>query len=313
MNVLVTGGCGQLGREIGLVGAPAGVRYIFSDIAGRDGAVRLDVTDAEELRAVCARERIDVIVNCAAYTDVERAEADEARADLLNRAAVAGMASVAAELDIFLMHISTDYVFDGSSSVPYKETDVPRPLNVYGRTKLAGERAVAASGCCHVIIRTQWLYSPFGRNFLLTALRVMRDRPQMRVVSDQVGAPTYAADLASFIARLLGSGMTARTGASRQAFALAGGLAGTEAPADTGRILHYSDEGSCSWYDFALAIREATGSGCEIMPCTSGEYGSRAVRPRYSVLDKSLVRETLGVDVPQWRDSLLSCLRRISF
>lgn len=305
MNVLVTGGCGQLGREISLVDAPDGVRFIFSDIAGRDGAVRLDVTDADEVHALCIRERIDAIVNCAAYTDVESAEGDEAGADRLNRAAVAGIASVAAELDVFLVHISTDYVFDGCSSVPYKETDAPRPLNVYGRTKLAGERAVAESGCRHLIVRTQWLYSPFGRNFLLTALRVMRDRPQMRVVSDQMGAPTCAADLASFIVGLLGRG----------ASALAGGRAscGAEAFGDIGGILHYSDEGACSWYDFALAIREATGSGCEIVPCTSEEYGGRVVRPRYSVLDKSLAKRAFGVEIPQWRDSLLRCLRRISF
>lgn len=289
MNVLVTGACGQLGREIAGLHVPCGDRYVFSSVHGtEDGrVVPLDITDRESVRRLCRRERVDVIVNCAAYTDVERAESDAAAADLINHRAVANLADTAYDMGALLIHVSTDYVFDGEATIPYKEDAPTHPLNVYGATKLAGELAVAGSGCRHMIFRTQWLYSPFGKNFLLTAMRTMREKPRMRVVSDQTGSPTCAADLAELIVGLIARDDTGHTG-----------------------VYHYSDEGSCSWYDFALAIRELTGSDCEVLPCSSADYPSKAVRPRYGVLDKTLVRETFGIGIPHWRDSLSRCISR---
>ena len=290
MNVLVTGANGQLGTELRLCSAGSGHDFIFTDVTDIQGVetVHLDITDADAVRAVCDSESVDLIVNCAAYTNVDAAEDDEATADLLNRIAPSNLAQVAAGRNIPLIHISTDYVFPGEASSPLKETDRPGPVSAYGRTKLAGELAVAASGCGYIIIRTAWLYSPFGRNFVKTMGRLFETHDSVNVVVDQVGSPTYAHDLAAAIMHIIETGQTGRSG-----------------------IYHFSDEGAISWYDFAEAILELKGGACRISPCLSSEFPSKVSRPHYSVLDKSLFKDTFGFDIPYWRDSLKDCIQRL--
>ena len=284
-RILVTGANGQLGSEMRLLGAASGNRYLFTDVA------ELDITDETSVAQCVREERIDAIVNCAAYTDVDRAEEDEAAADRINRAAVGNLARAAAAVGATLIHVSTDYVFSGDAHTPYVETCVPKPLGVYGRTKLAGEAEVEASGCKALIIRTAWLYSEFGRNFLKTMLRLTAERERLTVVFDQVGTPTYAGDLARTIFGIVESG------------------------AYDGRegIYHFSNEGVCSWYDFAHAIAaEAGRTQCEILPCHSSEYPSKVTRPAYSVLDKSKIKATFGIKIPHWRESLEICMRNLA-
>ena len=229
-------------------------------------------------------------MNCAAYTDVERAEEDAAAADLINHRAAAYLAEAALETGATLIHVSTDYVFDGRSCVPYTEEAAPAPQSVYGRTKRAGEEAVIASGCKYLIFRTAWLYSAWGRNFLKTMLRLTAERETLRVVCDQVGTPTYAGDLALGIFSIIESGL----------------YKGNEG------IYHFTDEGVCSWYDFAVEIAAAAGhTRCRIEPCRTEEYPTRAVRPAYSVLDRSKLKHTFGIEIPHWRESMLYCLRQI--
>lgn len=293
MNVLVTGANGQLGTA--LRGASrdsarlSGDRWIFTDIAQAPGVetVYLDAADAAAVRLICESEKIDVIVNCAGYTDVDKAEENQATADLLNRVLPACMAEAARACGAFLIHISTDYVFRGDRPVPYSEDAAPAPTGVYGATKLAGERAVLDSGCRSLIFRTAWLYSSRGRNFVRTMLALMASRPSLRVVYDQVGTPTYAPDLAELIARIIADRDFSHTG-----------------------IFHYSGEGAVSWYDFAMAIRDLSGlQGCEVLPCLTAEYPTKARRPAYSVLDKAKVRRTFGCRIPHWHESLVRCLR----
>ena len=290
MNVLVTGANGQLGTELRLCSAGSGHDFIFTDVTDIQGVetVHLDITDVDAVRAVCDSESVDLIVNCAAYTNVDAAEDDEATADLLNRIAPSNLAQVAAGRNIPLIHISTDYVFPGEASSPLKETDRPGPVSAYGRTKLAGELAVTASGCGYIIIRTAWLYSPFGRNFVKTMGRLFETHDSVNVVVDQVGSPTYAHDLAAAIMHIIETGQTGRSG-----------------------IYHFSDEGAISWYDFAEAILELKGGDCRISPCLSSEFPSKVSRPHYSVLDKSLFKDTFGFDIPYWRDSLKDCIQRL--
>ena len=278
MNILVTGANGQLGREMQRLGAVSPNNYIFTDVA------ELDVTDA----GAAEQTRAEAIVNCAAYTNVERAEEDEATADLLNRLAPANLAAAAAATGATLIHISTDYVFDGTTHLPYTEQSPTAPLGVYGRTKLAGEQAVEASGCSHLILRTAWLYSAFGNNFLKTMLRLTAERESLSVVFDQIGTPTYAGDLALAIFSVIEGGQ----------------LRSNEG------IYHFSDEGACSWYDFAVEIAAAVGHDkCRIAPCHTAEYPSKAPRPAYSVLDKSKFKTTFGIEIPHWRESMLYCLK----
>lgn len=279
MNILVTGANGQLGMEMRNVSPGSADRYIFTDVA------ELDITDADAVDRVIASEKVDVIVNCAAYTNVDKAEEDEHTADLINHRAVAILASAAAKYGATLIHISTDYVFDGLSCVPYKEDDVTSPIGAYGRTKLAGERAVIESGCRYLIFRTAWLYSPYGKNFVKTMMKLTAEKDSLSVVFDQVGTPTCAADLAALIYKVITDRMLDRQG-----------------------IYHFSNEGVCSWYDFAVAIRDICGNACEIRPCHSCDFPSKAMRPSYSVLDKKLVKETFNASVPYWHDSLIQTL-----
>ena len=284
MNILVTGANGQLGREMQRLGAVSPNRYFFTDVD------ELDITDAAAVRACVAEHGIDTIVNCAAYTNVERAEEDEAAADLLNRQAVENLARAAAEAGALLVHVSTDYVFDGRASEPYTEESPTAPLGAYGRTKRAGEEAVVKAGCRYLILRTAWLYSEYGNNFLKTMLRLTAERESLNVVFDQVGTPTYAGDLALAIFSILEGGLDR----------------GNEG------IYHFSDEGVCSWYDFAVEIARAAGHDkCRIAPCRTAEYPTKAPRPAYSVLDKSKLKRTFGIEIPHWRESMFYCLKRI--
>ena len=290
MNVLVTGANGQLGSELREVSAGGRDRYIFTDVSSLSGVetVFLDITNIEALRIICDSEQVDVIVNCAAYTAVDKAEDDHNGAMLLNSTAVANLAKVAAERNATLIHISTDYVFHGDMTVPYKEDWPTDPLGVYGSTKLLGEREIAKSGCRSIIFRTAWLYSPFGKNFVKTMRSLTAERDSIKVVFDQVGTPTYARDLACLIVKVISEGLLDKTG-----------------------TYHFSDEGAISWYDFAKAICELSGNRCDIRPCHTNEFPSKAERPRFSVLDKTKVKETFGITIPYWRDSLIHCIKRL--
>ena len=291
MNILVTGANGQLGTEIRNLSEGMDHHFIFTDVSevpGRE-TVYLDITNLDAIRIVCRSEAVDVIINCAAYTDVAKAEDDMGFADLLNHVAPANLAAVARETGATLIHISTDYVFHGDASVPYKEEDAPQPLGVYGVTKLQGEDAVRASGCKYLIFRTAWLYSPYGKNFVKTVRRLTAEKPDMKCVFDQVGSPTYAADLAALILKVIADGRLDCTG-----------------------VYHYTNEGVISWYDFAQAIARLSGNRCDIRPCHSDEFPSKAARPHYSVLDKTKVKATFGVEIPYWLDSLEKCIKRLS-
>lgn len=282
MNILITGANGQLGTEMRNVSAGSSDRYIFTDVA------ELDITDEAAIERLMSSEKVDVIVNCAAYTNVDGAEDDEATADLLNHKAVAILAEAAARHSATIIHISTDYVFDGQSCVPYREDDLTAPTGAYGRTKLAGERAVLESGCRYLIFRTSWLYSPYGKNFVKTMMKLTAEKDTLSVVFDQVGTPTYAADLAALIHKVITNRMLDRQG-----------------------IYHFSDEGVISWYDFAVAIRNLCGHTCDIRPCHSDEFPSKVHRPHYSVLDKTKVKNTFGITVPYWKDSLKDILAKL--
>lgn len=282
MNILVTGANGQLGSEMRLVSAASSDRYIFTDVQ------ELDITDRPAVFEFVKRERVDAIVNCAAFTNVDAAEDAAELAERLNGEAVGNLADAMAAAGGFLLHISTDYVFGGDAlNTPVTEDIQPNPTGVYGLTKLHGEQAVLRSGCSYVIIRTAWLYSEYGKNFLRTMLRLTSERPEIRVVFDQAGTPTYALDLARAIFHILQNRL----------------YKGREG------IYHYSNEGVCSWFDFAREIaRQAGRTDCKVLPCHSGEFPSKVRRPAYSVLDKTRIKETFGVDVPYWTDSLAECL-----
>lgn len=290
MNIIVTGALGQLGTELRNLSAGSSDNYVFTDIVERpaEGVCVLDITDARAVEEFVARTKADVIVNCAAYTNVDKAEDDPQGADLLNRAAVGNLARCSARQGAVLIHISTDYVFGGDARVPYKEDDAKNPLGVYGRTKLAGEAELAASRCKAIVIRTAWLYSPYGKNFVKTMTALMASRDSVGVVADQTGSPTYAADLAAAIVKIINGRMLSHTG-----------------------IYHYSDEGVVSWFDFAREIARLEGSSCKVLPLRSSEFPSKVARPHYSVLDKSKIVETFGVEVPYWKDSLAHCIKRL--
>ena len=279
MNILVTGGNGQLGNEMRVVSKESRNRYIFTDV------MELDITNLEAIRYMLKMERVDVVVNCAAYTNVDRAEEDEIMADLLNNKAAGNLAVVAKEVGATLIHVSTDYVFQGDKNTPYKEDCETSPLGVYGRTKLAGERSIKATGCNYLIFRTSWLYSSYGKNFVKTMQRLTRDKNSLKVVFDQVGTPTYAGDLAAIIYKVIEKDMLDKQG-----------------------IYHFSNEGVCSWYDFAQEVCELSGNTCNIEPCHSDEFPSKVKRPNFSVLDKTKVKETFGAKVPYWKVSLKHCI-----
>ena len=259
--------------------------YIYTDVN------ELDITEREAVMAYVRDNGIEAIVNCAAYTNVDKAEDEEACADLLNHTAVAHLAEAMKAVDGLLVHISTDYVFGGNRyNTPCSEDALPNPTGAYGRTKLAGEQAILASGCRHLIFRTAWLYSEYGKNFCKTMLSLTESKPQLKVVFDQVGTPTYAGDLAAVIATILEQQL----------------CEGHEG------IYHYSNEGVCSWYDFATEIaRQAGHDGCDIQPCHSDEFPSKVVRPSYSVLDKSRFKETFHLTIPHWTRSLQHCIENL--
>ena len=284
MNILVTGANGQLGCEMQRLGAVSPNNYIFTDVA------ELDITNAEAVMNAVKAASVDVIVNCAAYTNVDKAESDEATAELINATAVGNLARAMKEVGGTLFHVSTDYVFGCDGNTPRTEDMPLNPLGVYGRTKLHGEQAVLESGCKALIFRTAWLYSEFGNNFLKTMMLLTSEKEQLNVVFDQVGTPTYAGDLALAIFSIIEAGV----------------YAGNEG------IYHFSNEGVCSWYDFAVEIAAAAGNtSCRINPCHSSEFPSPVTRPPYSVLDKTKIKSTFDIDIPHWRESMEYCIKRI--
>ena len=292
MNILVTGANGQLGNEMRIIAAGSNDRYIFTDVNQVEGAetTYLDITDLQAVRDIVAKNNIDAIVNCAAYTNVDKAEEDVALCTLLNSKAPENLAIAMKETDGLLVHISTDYVFGGDPyNTPCTEEKKGTPTGVYGQTKLQGEEAIVATGCKHVIIRTAWLYSEFGKNFCKTMMSLTATKPQLKVVFDQAGTPTYALDLAKAIAVVLEKFDGSQTG-----------------------IYHYSNEGVCSWYDFTKMIAEYNGTTeCDVQPCHSNEFPSPVKRPAYSVLDKTKIKEVFGVKVPYWTESLKQCIANI--
>ena len=292
MKILVTGANGQLGSEMRLIAKTSPHAYIFTDVADLPGVetTHLDITDLEALRAMIAKENINVIVNCAAYTNVDKAEDDEATAELINATAVRNLAEAVKAVDGTLFHVSTDYVFGSEGNTPRTEDMPTNPLGVYGKTKLHGEQAIAEVGAKAIIIRTAWLYSEFGNNFLKTMLRLTAEKESLNVVFDQVGSPTYAGDLALAIFSIIEGGV----------------YAGNEG------VYHFSNEGVCSWYDFATEIAAAAGHECVVMPCHSNEFPSKVTRPPFSVLDKTKIKTTFGIEIPHWRDSMLYCLQRLA-
>ncbi len=286
MKILITGAGGQLGRILRDISVEFDHECIFTDVVGAGDVVALDVTDADAVMDMMKTHDVDVVVNCAGYTDVDKAESEEEKAYMINAAAPGILAAAAKETGAVMIHISTDYVFGGEANTPYAETDEPSPLGVYGRTKLEGEKAVAESGCGYIILRTAWLYSRYGKNFFKTIEAKAADCPSLNVVVDQVGAPTYACDLARAIFMIIDDGKLGNTG-----------------------VYHYSDEGICSWYDFAKAINREFGYLCDVRPCRSADYPSPVKRPAYSALDKSLFKKTFGYEIPHWEDSLNMCVR----
>lgn len=293
MTVLVTGANGQLGSEMRLVAADSRDRYIFTDVVDLPGmeTVKLDITDLEAIRAVVRDNDVKAIVNCAAYTNVDKAEDDTELCALLNAKAPENLAVAMKEVDGLLVHVSTDYVFGGDPyNTPCREDQKGTPTGVYGLTKLQGEQAISLSGCHHVIIRTAWLYSEFGKNFVKTMLSLTESKPQLNVVFDQTGTPTYALDLAEVIYYILEN---------------------RKWEGNDG-IYHYSNEGVCSWFDFTKMIAEYAGNTeCDIRPCHSDEFPSKVKRPSYSVLDKTKIKNTFGINIPYWTDSLKKCIKNL--
>ena len=284
MNILVTGANGQLGCEMQRLGAVSPNNYIFTDV------VELDITNADAVMNAVKAASVDIIVNCAAYTNVDKAESDEATAELINATAVGNLAKAMKEVGGTLFHVSTDYVFGCDGNTPRTEDMPLNPLGVYGRTKLHGEQAIAESGCKALVFRTAWLYSEFGNNFLKTMMRLTAEREQLNVVFDQVGTPTYAGDLALAIFSIIEAGV----------------YEGNEG------IYHFSNEGVCSWYDFAVEIANVAGNtNCRINPCHSCEFPSPVTRPPYSVLDKTKIKNAFDIDIPHWRESMEYCIKRI--
>lgn len=285
MNILVTGACGQLGRAIRKISDISGHTCVFADVRPETGVLALDITDPEAVGNMLDVNDIDIVVNCAAYTDVEKAEMFREDAYRVNAYAAGIIADAVAQRKLSLIHISTDYVFDGKGNTPYSENADPSPLNVYARTKLEGERLIGESGCRHLIIRTAWLYSCTGRNFFNTMVEKTASQSEIKVVIDQVGTPTYAPDLAQTVFYLIDRWNDSRSG-----------------------VYNYTGLGVCSWYDFAVAIRDAVGHICHILPCLSNDFPVKARRPHYSVLDKTRIMKDFDLDIPHWTESLRVCV-----
>ena len=299
MNILVTGANGQLGNEMRLVARESAHNFLFSDVVEVPGVqtALLDITDLEAVRSAVAAHKIDAIVNCAAYTNVDAAETNGELAEKLNAQAPQNLAVAMKENGGLLVHISTDYVFGAEPyNTPCTEEQTGTPTGVYGLTKLHGEEFIKASGCKHVIIRTAWLYSEFGKNFCKTMMMLTATKPELKVVFDQVGTPTYALDLAKAIAVVLDD------------------YAGEKTSVEYSKngIYHYSNEGVCSWYDFTKMIARYNGTTeCNVQPCHSNEFPSPVKRPSYSVLDKTKIKSVFGVEVPYWTDSLQVCISNL--
>jgi len=289
MNILVTGANGQLGNEMQLVSQNSKDHYIFTDVC--DGYTKLDITNIEDIRNMVQKNDVRCIINCAAWTNVDKAETAGNIVETLNAVAPENLAKVMKEVDGLLVHISTDYVFGGDPyNTPCKEDMKGTPTGVYGLTKLHGEEKIQATGVNHIILRTAWLYSEFGQNFVKTMMNLTATKPQLKVVFDQCGTPTYAGDLAETIFTI---------------------IEGRQYEGKSG-IYHFSNEGVCSWYDFTIKIAELAGNTtCDIQPCHSNEFPSPVKRPAYSVLDKTKIKETFGIKIPYWVDSLKKCMKNL--
>lgn len=291
MNILITGANGQLGNEMRIISKKSNDNYIFTDVNQVEGVetLYLDITDLEAIRKMVVENNVQAIVNCAAWTNVDVAEDTEKYplVEKLNATAPENLAKAMKEVDGWLVQISTDYVFGKEPyNTPCKEDQKGTPTGVYGATKLLGEQKIIATGCKYMILRTAWLYSEFGKNFVKNMLSLTATKPQLKVVFDQTGTPTYAWDLATAIVTALKSPVQG--------------------------IYHYSNEGVCSWFDFTKMIAEYAGNkDCDIQPCHSNEFPSPVTRPSYSVLDKTKVKETFGIKVPYWTDSLKVCINNL--
>ena len=285
MNILITGANGQLGNEMRVLSKEHGKhQYFFTDVIQADDTYLLDITDKAAVSAFVEAHSIDLIVNCAAYTNVDKAEEDEATAQKINADALAVLGSQGVKV----IHISTDYVFSGDEHVPCRESDPVAPRTAYGRTKYMGEKNLLAACPEAVILRTAWLYSTYGNNFVKTMIRLGNEKEKLGVVFDQIGTPTYAADLAWAIFTVI------------------------ETPAWHPGVYHFTNEGVCSWYDFTIAIHELAGiRKCQVRPILSEEYQSKTPRPHYSVLDKSKFKKTFGVEIPHWMDGLRRCIEKL--
>ena len=281
-KVLVTGALGQLGSEIRAVSTDYPFEFVFTDIA------ELDITDSASVRSFFQSNPMDAVINCAAYTAVDRAENEFELADKVNHLAAQYLAEAAKDFKMKFVHVSTDYVFDGESFRPYAEDSVPNPQSVYGATKLAGEEAILALDLPDsTVIRTSWVYSTFGNNFVKTMRRLGAERPEINVVADQIGTPTYARDLARCILEILPLLRNSKT-----------------------ERYHFSNEGVCSWYDFAMAVMEMSNLTCKVKPIPSSQYPTPASRPFYSVLSKAKIKSDFGVEIGYWRDSLQQCIQQ---
>ena len=290
MNILVTGANGQLGNEVQIVSKQSQKdKYFFTDVC--DGYEKLDITDINAIRNYVNNNNIECIINCAAWTNVDKAETAGDIVETLNATAPENLAKVMKERNGLLVHISTDYVFGGDPyNTPCREDQKGTPTGVYGQTKLHGEQKIQATGCNYIILRTAWLYSEFGHNFVKTMLNLTATKPELKVVFDQTGTPTYAGDLANAIFEIIENRRY-------------GGHTG---------IYHFSNEGVCSWYDFTIKIARLAGHNtCNIQPCHSNEFPSPVKRPAYSVLDKTKIKDTFGIKIPYWTDSLLTCMKNM--
>lgn len=301
MTILVTGANGQLGNEMQIVAKQSSDKYIFTDVC--DGYEKLDITDLEAIRKVVKENDVKCIVNCAAWTNVDGAEDPEKYAivEKLNATAPENLAKAMKGVNGLLIHVSTDYVFGGDPyNTPCKEDQKGTPTGVYGLTKLHGEQKIQATGCNYITLRTAWLYSEFGKNFVKTMLNLTATKPQLKVVFDQVGTPTYALDLANAISTII------------EDYKKEWNLKLDTWNYSKSGIYHFSNEGVCSWFDFTKMIAEIAGkTACDIQPCHSDEFPSPVKRPAFSVLDKTKIKETFGITIPYWTDSLRLCIGRI--
>ena len=324
MKLLVTGANGQLGNEMRLVARKTPWEWVFTDVVDAEGVetVHLDITDLEAVRGIVRSEGIDAVVNCAAYTNVDAAESNEALAEKLNADAPENLARAINEVGGLLVQISTDYVFGKEPyNVPCREDQKGTPTGVYGLTKLHGEQKIQSLGGDYVIIRTAWLYSEFGKNFCKTMMALTSSKPEIKVVFDQAGTPTYALDLAEVIVKVLSDweaerkgdgGRVSAVGTAKGAAETGAGAPATGAKYSKTGIYHFSNEGVCSWFDFAKMTAEYAGNAaCRILPCHSDEFPSPVRRPAYSVLDKTKIKETFGVEIPYWTDSLRLCINNL--